>query len=65
MFFMLFGPIYLTLIVKIILTVLTAIKGQTKRTNLRYNKIVSRLGNRARYAERPPGEESPGSIGRG
>ena len=29
MFFMLFGPIYLTLIVKIILTVLTAIKGQT------------------------------------
>ena len=27
---MLFGPIYLTLIVKIILTVLTAIKGQTK-----------------------------------
>lgn len=30
MFFMLFGPIYLTLVVKIILTFLTAIKGQTK-----------------------------------
>ena len=30
MFFMLFGPIYLTLIVKIILTFLSAIKGQTK-----------------------------------
>ena len=30
MFFMMFGPIYLTLIVKIILTFLSAIKGRTK-----------------------------------
>ena len=30
MFFMLFGPIYLTLIAKIILTLLAAIKGQAK-----------------------------------